>query len=139
VTALADHTHCALPIPVTNTAAVTAAAEEVRRRYGRADMLINCAATTRFVAHADLDAVDDALIDDILATNVRGTFAAVRAFRGLLALSGNGLVINVSSIAATSAMGSNVMYCASKAAVDQVARAGTRATGARAVRLSRAG
>ena len=39
--------------------------DEVVRRYGRTDILVNCAGITRFVSHADLDALDDALIDDI--------------------------------------------------------------------------
>jgi len=47
-------------------------------------VLVNCAGTTRFVPHGDLEGLDDNLIDLILATNVRGSFAAVRALRPLL-------------------------------------------------------
>ena len=64
----------------------------------------------------------DELIDRMLATNVRGTFATVRALHRLLARNGIGLVVNISSIAATLAIGSNIMYCASKAAVDTLTR-----------------
>ena len=98
--------------------------------YGGCDVLVNCAGITRFVPHADLDALDDQLIDAILATNVRGAFAAVRAFRSLLdnsPLPGGGVVVNVSSIAAEIAMGSNVMYCASKAALDNMTKSLARA------------
>ena len=63
--------------------------------------------------------LDDQLIDDIFRVNWRGPFAAVRAFRNLLAAHGDGLVINISSIAGVTAMGSNVAYCASKAALDR--------------------
>ncbi|MDP9114639.1 MAG: SDR family oxidoreductase, partial [Acidobacteriota bacterium] len=96
----------------------------------RCDALVNCAGTTRFVKHSDLDALDDALIDTILATNVRGPFAAVRALRPLLeksTLPGGGVVVNVSSIAGTIAMGSNVAYCASKAALDNMTKSLGRA------------
>ena len=79
------------------------------------------------MAHADLDGLDDALIDDILAVNVRGVIAATRAFRPLLAREGRGLVVNISSIAGTSAMGSNIAYCASKAAVDNLTKSLARA------------
>jgi len=103
----------------------------VRSRYGRCDILVNCAGTTRFVAHADLDGLDDALFDQILATNVRGPFAAVRALKPLLAAKrddgATGLVVNISSIAAVTAMGSNVAYCASKAAVDNMTKSLARA------------
>src|SRR5690606_35149401 len=88
---------------------------------------VNCAGTTRFVPHADLDALDDALIDQVLATNVRGPLAAVRAFKPLLERSGAGLVVNISSIAAVTAMGSNIAYCASKAAVNNMTMALARA------------
>jgi len=130
--------HCALKAPVTDSAALAALAGEVERRYGRCDLLVNCAGTTRYVPHAELDALDDALIDEILATNVRGPFAAVRAFRPLLAAgrsshtghTATGLVVNISSIAAVTAMGSNVIYCASKAAVDNMTRSLARALAA---------
>jgi 3-oxoacyl-[acyl-carrier protein] reductase len=119
--------HCALQASVTDSASLAVLADAVEKRYGRCDMLVNCAGTTRFVPHADLDALEDALIDEILATNVRGPFATVRAMRRLLDLSEDGLVINISSIAAVSAVGSNIAYCASKAAVDNMTKSLARA------------
>jgi 3-oxoacyl-[acyl-carrier protein] reductase len=113
--------------PVTDSAALAAVANAIEAEQGRLDILVNCAGTTRFVAHSDLDALDDALIDEILATNVRGAFAATRACRRLLSASGAGVVINISSIAAQTAMGSNVMYCASKAALDNMTKSLARA------------
>jgi len=71
--------------------------------------------------------LDDALIDEILATNVRGAFATVRALYPLMRRGGDALVVNISSIAAVTAMGSNVMYCASKAALDNMTKSLARA------------
>lgn len=119
--------HAALRAPVTDSAALGELAAEIDRRYGRCDILVNCAGTTRFVPHAQLDELDDALIDEILATNVRGAFATVRALLPLLRRSGDALVVNMSSIAAVTAMGSNVMYCASKAALDNMTKSLARA------------
>jgi 3-oxoacyl-[acyl-carrier protein] reductase len=122
--------HCALAAPVTDSATLTLLAGQLSARYGRCDVLVNCAGTTRFVAHEDLDSLDDALIDEVLATNVRGPVAMVRALRGLLAhstLPGGGVVVNLSSIAAQTAMGSNVIYCASKAALDNLTKSLARA------------
>lgn len=119
--------HAALAAPVTDSAALGRLASEIERRFGRLDILVNCAGTTRFVQHGDLDALNDQLIDEILATNVRGPFATVRALRRLLERDGQGLVINISSIAAVTAMGSNVIYCASKAALDNVTKSLARA------------
>ena len=119
--------HVALPAPVTDSAGMTRLTGEIERRFGRLDILVNCAGTTRFVSHGDLDALDDGLIDEILATNVRGPFAAVRALRHLLERNGCGLIVNISSIAAVTAMGSNVIYCASKAALDNLTKSLARA------------
>lgn len=122
--------HAAMSAPVTDSLALRAMAATVAERYGRCDVLVNCAGTTRFVPHGDLEGLDDALIDDILATNVRGSFAAVRALLPLLrasSRSGGAVVVNISSIAARTAMGSNVMYCASKAALDNLTQSLARA------------
>ncbi|WP_455924614.1 SDR family NAD(P)-dependent oxidoreductase [Pseudomonas putida] len=119
--------HLAVAAPVTDSAALKALAATVQAHYGRCDLLVNCAGTTRFVAHADLDGLDDGLIDSILATNVRGPIACVRALAPLLKASGDGLVVNISSIAARTAMGSNIAYCASKAAVDNLTQSLARA------------
>ena len=116
----ARHVSCA--VPVTDSAALAELARKIDAQHGRCDILVNCHGATRFVAADDLDALDDELIDRVLATNVRGTFATVRALKALLARDGNGLVVNISSIAATLAIGSNIMYCASKAAVDSLTR-----------------
>jgi len=119
--------HCALRAAVTDSSGLAQLASALADRYGRCDLLVNCAGTTRFVPHDDLDSLDDGLIDQILATNVRGPFATVRALRSLLAHGTDGLVVNISSIAAATGMGSNVMYCASKAALDNMTKSLARA------------
>lgn len=118
--------HSAQRADVTDSAALGALAAATARRYSRCDILVNCAGTTRFVPHADLDALDDGLIDEIFRTNWRGAFAAVRAFRAMLAQHG-GLVVNISSTAASLGIGSNVAYCASKAAMDCMTKSLARA------------
>jgi 3-oxoacyl-[acyl-carrier protein] reductase len=118
---LSGEGHSAKRGPVTDTAALANLAAEIAKNYGRCDVIVNCAGTTRFVKHADLSSLDDDLIDRILATNVRGAFATVRAFQSLLEesrLQGGGVVVNLSSAAGNIGIGSNVIYCASKAALD---------------------
>jgi len=130
VDSLPGQGHSALAAPVTDSAALKSLASTIAARYGRCDVLVNCAGTTRFVPHGELDSLDDELIDLILATNVRGAFATVRALRQLLDKStqpGGAVVVNISSLAAVTGMGSNVMYCASKAAVDNMTKSLARA------------
>jgi len=108
VASLAGTGHWAAHVPVDDSASINALAREVESKHGRLDVLVNCAGITRYVPHPQLDDLDDQLIDDIFRVNFRGAFAAVRAFRKLLAASGNGLVVNISSIAGVTAMGSNI-------------------------------
>jgi 3-oxoacyl-[acyl-carrier protein] reductase len=122
--------HAALAAPVTDSEALKTLADQINAKWGRCDVLVNCAGTTRFVEHANLDGLEDELIDTILATNVRGAVAMLRALKPLLErsdLKGGGVVINISSTAAISGIGSNVIYCASKAALDSLTRSLARA------------
>ena len=119
--------HRVIQASAVDTAALTDAATSVAETEGRLDILVNNAATTKVVPHTDLDALDDELFDLVLRTNVRGAFATVRAFRTLLADGGGGLVVNISSLAAKMANGSNIAYCASKAAMDNMTMSLARA------------
>lgn len=110
--------HIAARVQIADSASVRAAADTVAERFGRCDVLVNSAGVTVAVPAADLDALDDATFDTILSTNVRGTFAVIRAFAPLLRASGDGVVVNVSSISAFTGKGSSIAYCASKAAMD---------------------
>lgn len=110
--------HLALRMPMEDSAALAAAAAEVRRVFGKVDVLVNSAGVTRAVPHADLDALDDATFDRILLTNVRGPFATIRAFAPLLRASGDSIVVNVSSLSGATGLGSSIAYCASKGALD---------------------
>jgi 3-oxoacyl-[acyl-carrier protein] reductase len=112
---------------VDDSAALHRLATQVRDQFGRVDVLVNNAGLTRPVPHADLDALDDALIDEIFRVNWRGAFASVRAFKELLAAGQGGLVINISSVAGQTGIGSNVAYCASKAAMDAMTKSLARA------------
>ena len=119
--------HTAKEAPVEDSARLIALAAEIKAEYSRLDILINTAGITRFVAHDDLDGLDDDLIDDIFRTNWRGAFACARACRPLLDVGSGGLIINISSIAGATAMGSNIAYCASKAAMNSMTMALARA------------
>lgn len=124
---LAGENHLLIQASVTDSAALTQMAAQVTEHYGRLDLLVNNAGITRPVPHANLDELDDGWIDRIFQTNVRGAFACVRAFKELLIAGDGGTVINISSIAAVTGIGSNVAYCASKAAMDSMTRSLARA------------
>ncbi len=107
---------------VDDSATLSALSEQVKARYGKLDILVNNAGITQPVPHDDLESLNDELIDTIFRVNVRGALATVRAFKDLLYRSNDGLIVNISSIAGRTGVGSNVAYCASKAALDSVTR-----------------
>ncbi|MEH0018755.1 MAG: SDR family oxidoreductase [Desulfobacter sp.] len=115
---LAPGNHTVIRAAVEDAKDQAVLAAELAKQYGRVDILVNNAGMTRFVDPDNLDGLDDSLIDDIFRVNWRGAFATVRALAPLLRKSDDGLVVNMSSIAGTTGIGSNVAYCASKSAMN---------------------
>ena len=92
--------HKALPVSVMDTASIVMLRDSVHDAFGKVDILINAAGTTKPVPHQDLEGLTDDIIDEVFASNWRGVFATVRAFATMLKASGQGVIVNVSSIAA---------------------------------------
>lgn len=119
VASLPGSGHLALPADVADTATLRALRDTLRASWGDAlHVLVNAAGFTHPVPHADLDALDDALIDRMFAINWRGQFASIRTFAPMLTASGDGLVVSISSIAGQTGVGSSIAYCAAKAGID---------------------
>jgi 3-oxoacyl-[acyl-carrier protein] reductase len=114
--------HRVIQACATDSAALEAAASSVTDIEGRLDVLVNNAAMTKVIPHEDLDALDDTFFDEVFRTNVRGVFATIRSFRSLLSADDGGTIVNISSLAAEMANGSNIAYCASKAAIDNMTK-----------------
>lgn len=120
--ALPGSGHLALMASVTDTASLTRAAAAVQSSTGGATILVNCAGWTKAVPAADLDGLSDELIDQMFVVNWRGTFASIRAFAPQLKERGESVVVNVSSIAGLSGLGSNLAYAAAKAGIDALTK-----------------
>jgi 3-oxoacyl-[acyl-carrier protein] reductase len=110
--------HRAVQAAAEDTPALDRLARSIAEAEGRLDILVNNAGRTKPIVHADLDALDDAYFDTMMRTNVRGPFATVRACLPLLRASGEGLIVNMSSVSGIHGIGSNLAYCAAKAAVN---------------------
>src|SRR5258708_5274381 len=83
---------------VSDDAAVRTMVEETVARFGRLDVLVNNAGTTRFIPPTDLDALTDEVWDEVLDVNLKGTFHCSRASAPALKRAG-GAIVNVASIA----------------------------------------
>jgi 3-oxoacyl-[acyl-carrier protein] reductase len=121
--------HRTLRVPLADSAAHHEIAAAVAASVGHLDFLVNCAGFTRRIAHADLDALDPELFNEILTTNAGGTFSITRALLPLLRASGGATVVTVSSVSAFTGLGSNIAYCAAKAAMDVMTISLARAFG----------
>jgi 3-oxoacyl-[acyl-carrier protein] reductase len=110
--------HRAVQMRMEDSASLQAAAAQVRKAYGRCDVLVNSAGFTKPIPHADLDALDDTTFDAVMTANVRGVFAMVRALAPLMRETGDAVIVNISSISGFTGSGSSIVYAASKGALD---------------------
>lgn len=127
--ALPGDGHRTLRLPLEDAAAHAAAAQALASTFGKVDVLVNSAGYTRRIAHSDLDTLDSVLFNQILTANAGGPYAITRALLSLLRASGDAVVVNVSSVSAFTGSGSNIAYCAAKAALDTMTQSLARAFG----------
>jgi len=118
VSELAGSGHVALRIALEDADSISAAARAVGERFGRLDALVNNAGSTVPVPLNDLEALTDEVFDQVVRINLRGPFSVIRALRPLLEKGENAAIVNVSSLAAQTGMGSSLAYCAAKGGLD---------------------
>ncbi|QHP66514.1 SDR family oxidoreductase [Bradyrhizobium sp. LCT2] len=100
--------------------------------WGWLDVLVNNAGTTKHVAHADLDGLSAEDFQRLYGVNTIGPFQMVRAARSLLEAGAKAsgrpsAVVNVSSVAGISGVGSSIAYAASKGALNTMTLSLSRA------------
>lgn len=87
-------------------------------KWGRLDVLVNNAGTTKFVEHDNLDGLSSDDFQRIYSVNVIGTYQMIRAANAVMQKQETGgVVVNVASTAAITGIGSSVAYAASKGAM----------------------
>lgn len=89
-------------------------AEQVFRRWGRVDALINNAGIAR---DGLLLTCRERDFDEVLEVNLKGCFNAVRAFAPLMKRSGGGHIISISSYSGLKGKTGQASYSASKAGI----------------------
>jgi 3-oxoacyl-[acyl-carrier protein] reductase len=97
--------------------------------WGRIDALVNNAGITKFVKYPDLNDLNAEDFQRIYSVNVIGAYQMVRACAPAMKRQGTGAVVNVSSVAGITGMGSSVAYAASKGALNNMTFALARALG----------
>lgn len=110
--------HATLQISLDAPATHAAASQWLEAEHGHLDVLVNSAGFTQRIAHADVDELTPELFNQILTENVGGTYGITRALLPLLRARPDATVVSVSSVSAFTGLGSNMAYCAAKAALD---------------------
>ncbi len=103
-----------LYLDVTNELAWTDAVEQIGRRYGALDVLINNAGICMSTPVLEMSLVD---WQRQMAVNLDGVFLGTRAAIPLMTRSGGGTIINMSSVAGLKGVADLAGYCASKGGV----------------------
>ena len=102
----------AFAVDVSDSAAVTAAAEKILIDCGKVDILVNNAGVTR---DGLVMRMSDADWDMVLTTNLKGAFLFTKAFSRAFAKQRSGRIINISSVIGLIGNPGQSNYAASKA------------------------
>lgn len=107
-----------LGMDISDPASIRSSFDALGRVWSAIDILVLSAGETRSVPLKDLDGLDEALVDTVFAANAVGPLNVVRAARQFLQAGRNACIVNISSVAARTGMGSNIAYVGAKAAMD---------------------
>jgi NAD(P)-dependent dehydrogenase (short-subunit alcohol dehydrogenase family) len=114
--------HRAYLASITDTASIKKVVSDIAAIEAKCDILINAAGIATNIPPTEFKSLTDDLFDKIIINNLRGTFAVIREFYDLLEASGDGLIVNISSVSGSRGSRSNPAYGASKAGVDLITK-----------------
>lgn len=113
-------TAVAIPCDVSTVDGVEGLIAETMERFGRIDVLINNAGTAPL---STIEQMEPAVFDAIIATNVRAVYLCSRGVWPLMAATGGGAIINLSSVSAVDPFPGFAAYGAAKAFVNTYTKA----------------
>ena len=123
----------ALTCDVSRYADVAAAVEHCRTTFGGLDILVNNAGVIDPIAR--LAESDPAAWDLAVDINLKGVYHGLRAALPVMEAQGSGVIVNISSGAATGALEGWSHYCSTKAAVLSLTRCADKEYGDKGIRV----
>lgn len=107
--------------------------EDVHKRYGSIDVLVNNAGITR---DGLVMAMKEEDFDDVIATNLKGTFNCIRFVSRIMMKQRHGKIINMSSVSGVAGNAGQVNYSAAKAGVIGITKSMARELASRNVNVN---
>lgn len=109
------------------------AVKAVMEKYGRVDILVNCAGITRDNL---LMRMSEADFDSVIAVNLKGTYNFIKAVIKPMMKARYGKIINISSVVGIAGNAGQVNYSASKAGVIGVTKSVAKELGSRNIMVN---
>jgi 3-oxoacyl-[acyl-carrier protein] reductase len=107
---------------VTQPAQLQKLVDDVVKRFGRLDILVNDAAYNKAIAFSDLDGLTTEEWSKIIDVNLTGPMHAIKAVAPVMRKQGRGRIVNIASIAGLMPGGSSIAYAVSKAGLIHLTR-----------------
>lgn len=108
-----------LEVEVKDAASIQHLHDEVLSRFGKIDILLNCAGITRRLATLDCP---EAVWNEVMDVNLTGTLRACQIFGKTMLQQRHGRIINIASLSSFVGFHEVGAYCASKAGVAALTR-----------------
>ncbi|MGC9975450.1 MAG: SDR family NAD(P)-dependent oxidoreductase [Syntrophales bacterium] len=110
-----------LALDVQNSLQISNALEEIAARFGKIDILVNCAGVDS--SHKPFMEMTEEDMNNVMKINFHGTFLVSKAVSREMIKQKSGKIINVASVLGKVALADMADYCVSKAAMIQLTRA----------------
>ena len=120
-------------LDVTDRAAVFALFADVDTRLGRVDAVVNNA---MWVHYAPIEEMTEDVLDGMFAIGVKAAFWTIQAATPIMARGGGGVIVNMSSPAATRGVLGSSAYSAVKGAVSSLTWQAARELGPQGIRVN---
>lgn len=102
---------------ITNSNEVRMMFEVIDKKFRHLDILVNNAGWTRFIDYKNINSLTEQVYDHIMNVNLKSVFLCSKEAIKRMHKVKDALIINIASTSAFDGIGSNIAYCASKAAV----------------------
>lgn len=108
--------HLALLVDVKNSEQIKQAAQTIETLAGRCDILVNSAGIA--LHPPNIFDLTDEQFDDMMNINLKGAWLMIKEFYPMLKSTGDGLIVNISSVASVRPRPTSVFYSATKAGLN---------------------